>query len=148
VVEVAYDHDADGTFTIIPVGNLNAQCVGVAFDPSDRLAVIHSRKFNVGTLSRDLNDDLDFGDPGEQTSVAGSTGCDLMRPPGGPLTGVANLAGPKLLRDLNDDGDFADAGEQSDILSVDDIVFRLAVDGAGQRFLATRDEITNLGVGP
>jgi hypothetical protein len=148
VVEVAYDHDADGTFTIIPLGNLNAQCVGVAFDPSDRLAVIHSRKFNVGTLSRDLNDDLDFGDPGEQTSVAGSTGCDLMRPPGGPLTGVANLAGPKLLRDLNDDGDFADAGEQSDILSVDDIVFRLAVDGAGQRFLATRDEITNLGVGP
>jgi hypothetical protein len=64
LVQVAYDHDADGTFTVIPAGSLHAQCVGIAFDPSDRLAAIHARQFNTSTLSRDLNDDLDFADPG------------------------------------------------------------------------------------
>lgn len=140
---VAWDRNGDGDFADTIGGNPElatlstgtVDCLGTAFDASDRLAVVIGQAGQV-RLMRDLDSDGDFADANEVSVLEGVTanGCDVTNRTGQAFAVAYSVASPartRLLVDANEDGDFSDAGEDT-TLGVASSPLGIALDGTNR----------------
>jgi len=119
---LVHDRNGDGDFDDPAENQLllssDVDCLDVAFDPSNRAAVVFAQTGSLTgpTFLHDLNDDGDFDDAGEQQELpTGPNGgrCALTRISTG-LAAVATTStgAVRLLADMDGDGAFVSEGEQ------------------------------------
>jgi hypothetical protein len=146
-VMLAVDRTGDGDFAdaqeLLPAlpAPVLPKCVGVAFDDSDRPAVI-SASGSSSSLAWDLDADGDFGDANEVRAIdsgAGSVGgCDVAGSPSQPLSVATSVpsTGVVVRSDKNRNGDFGDPGE-STVVGGGNNVLDLELDGASHAAVYT-----------